>query len=150
MKTVVFDKTGTLTYGRPTVSRISVFANEIFEQYPNVNELKKTLKCLFLLLGTAETCSEHPIASAICKFIKNAFKLDDDQMLGWANIENFKNLPGFGLSGKIANINKQIDQYTDKFLESLDKNDLLNDFKVDNDVLIEFVKNQAKGGLKIF
>lgn len=143
VKTIVFDKTGTLTYGKPTVSRISVFANELFEQYPNINELKKTLKCLFLLLGTAETCSEHPIASAICKFIKETLKLDDEH-LGWANIENFKNLPGFGLSGRISNVNKQIDQYPDRFLVNIDKNELLNEFEID-DVLIEFVKNQAKG-----
>jgi len=142
VKTIVFDKTGTLTYGRPSVSRISVFANELFDQYPNINELKKTLKCLFLLLGTAETCSEHPIASAICKFIKEALKLDDEH-LGWAAIENFKNLPGFGLSGKILNIDKQIGRYSEEFTNNLDKDDLLNGFKFD-DVLIEFVKEQAK------
>lgn len=135
-----------MTYGKPTVSRISVFANELFEQYPNINELKKTLKCLFLLLGTAETCSEHPIASAICKFIKNAFKLDDDQQqsLGWANIENFQNIPGFGLSGKISNINDQIDQYTEDFLANLNKNDLLNEFRIEGGVLVEFIKDEAK------
>ena len=142
VKTVVFDKTGTLTYGKPTVSRISIFANELFERYPHVNELKQALKCLFLLLGTAETCSEHPIASAICKFIKTSFCLDDSE-LGWANIENFKNLPGFGLSGKISNISNQIDRYPDEFLNGLDSADLLNEFRIDN-VLVEFVKDPAK------
>lgn len=144
VKTVVFDKTGTLTYGQPTVSRVSVFANELFEKYPHVDELKKTLKCLFLLLGTAETCSEHPIASAICKFIKSSFRLDVHSELGWANIENFKNLPGFGLSGKISNISQQIDQYHDEFLDALNAGELLNEFRIDS-VLVEFVKDQAKG-----
>lgn len=145
VKTVVFDKTGTLTYGQPTVSRVSVFANELFEKYPHVDELKKTLKCLFLLLGTAETCSEHPIASAICKFIKSALRLDDEHNeLGWANIENFKNMPGLGLSGKISNISQQIDRYSDEFFGGLDTDELLNEFRIDN-VLVEFVKDQAKG-----
>lgn len=144
VKTVVFDKTGTLTYGKPTVSRVSVFANELFEQYPHVDELKQTLKCLFLLLGTAETCSEHPIASAICKFIKSSFRMDEHGELGWANIENFKNLPGFGLSGRISNIAAQIEQYRDDFLASLNANDLLNEFRIDS-VLVEFIKEPAKG-----
>ena len=58
INSVVFDKTGTLTTGVPEVSRIEVVD-------PSLNEYQ-----VLAIAGTAESCSEHPIASAILKYAK--------------------------------------------------------------------------------
>jgi P-type Cu+ transporter len=56
----VFDKTGTVTEGRPRVIRF-------FSALPTS---QLGLRRLLLLLGSAESNSEHPIASAVVNFTK--------------------------------------------------------------------------------
>lgn len=53
VKAVVMDKTGTITYGQPTVARLGLFC-----------ETRRLTKLLHLLL-TAESNSEHPVASGM-------------------------------------------------------------------------------------
>lgn len=78
---VVFDKTGTLTKGE-----ISVKETNINKEY-------------FSLLACVEELSDHPISKAIVNYAKS-FHLKKNIEL--KNIENFKLLPGLGLS---ANVN---------------------------------------------
>ena len=57
---MVFDKTGTLTQGKPTVTQAVMLMDH--DACP---------KSLFLaIIGTAEANSEHPLAQAICSFVK--------------------------------------------------------------------------------
>ena len=56
----MFDKTGTLTHGIPRDARVSLFVKE------HVCPFIKFLA----IAGTAESSSEHPIASAIVKYCK--------------------------------------------------------------------------------
>lgn len=57
---VVFDKTGTVTHGVPTVIKVLVLEDKT----------KLPLKTLLAIVGTAESSSEHPLASAIVKYCK--------------------------------------------------------------------------------
>jgi Cu+-exporting ATPase len=60
INTVIFDKTGTITEGRPRVIR--------FYSILPANQL--SLRRLLMLLGSAESSSEHPLGAAIVCFAK--------------------------------------------------------------------------------
>lgn len=63
---MVFDKTGTITRGYPTVTTIIQLVDNTAFYLPKV----------MAIIGTAESNSEHPIASAITKFVKKALNCD--------------------------------------------------------------------------
>ncbi|CAL1541938.1 unnamed protein product [Lymnaea stagnalis] len=89
LKVIVFDKTGTITHGVPRVSRVSMFVKE------------KT--CSFIkflaVAGTAETSSEHPIASAILKYVKETLATES---LG--KVYEFSAVPGCGIKCKVSHV----------------------------------------------
>lgn len=82
--TVVFDKTGTLTLGKPAVCDIKVY--------------KGSEANLLAAASSLEARSGHPLAAAICEYAdkKGAARTDD--------IEDFENLVGTGLRGKIKGV----------------------------------------------
>lgn len=59
INSIVFDKTGTVTHGIPRVTHIEL-----------VDKSSCTMNQLLALAGTAESFSEHPIASAIVHHAK--------------------------------------------------------------------------------
>jgi Cu+-exporting ATPase len=61
INSIVFDKTGTVTHGVPRVAHIKMFVEH------SVCSLHKMLA----IAGTAESSSEHPLASAVVKYVKN-------------------------------------------------------------------------------
>src|SRR5690625_1279120 len=79
--TVVLDKTGTVTKGEPTLT--DVIPAEGFKE----NDVLQ-------LVGTAESQSEHPLAQAIVKGVK-------DKDITLLEVENFEALPGFGIRAEI-------------------------------------------------
>uniref|UniRef100_A0A2C9KE23 P-type Cu(+) transporter n=2 Tax=Biomphalaria glabrata TaxID=6526 RepID=A0A2C9KE23_BIOGL len=89
LKVIVFDKTGTITHGVPRVSRVSMFVKD------------KT--CSFVkflaIAGTAETSSEHPIASAILKYVKETLLTES---LG--KVSEFSAVPGCGIKCKVSHL----------------------------------------------
>ncbi|XP_059152598.1 copper-transporting ATPase 1-like isoform X2 [Physella acuta] len=89
LKVIVFDKTGTITHGVPRVARVSMFVKESTFSF---------IKFL-AIAGTAETGSEHPIASAILKYVKETLAADN---LGKAS--DFSAVPGCGIKCKVSNI----------------------------------------------
>ena len=58
---IVFDKTGTLTEGKPSVTRLVIFAS---------GDEQTAITETLCLIGGAEASSEHPIANAITEFAK--------------------------------------------------------------------------------
>ena len=83
IKTICFDKTGTLTKGELTISQIY--------NYSNLKENE-----IIRIVASIENKSEHPIARAIVNEAKN-------QKIELEDVEEFKSIPGYGLS---ANINQ--------------------------------------------
>ncbi|HPY96805.1 MAG TPA: heavy metal translocating P-type ATPase [Candidatus Cloacimonadota bacterium] len=81
-KMVVFDKTGTLTKGKPVVQDIIAFNG--FEQ-----------NYLLQMAGSAEKLSEHPLAKAVVKKMK-------DLSLTPVDIADFLNETGKGIYAKTA------------------------------------------------
>lgn len=114
VKCIIFDKTGTITQGMPGVRKICLFLENLFtyKVAPSSPEFQEKLSTLLYLIGTAEAHSEHPIASAICSFVKEATSMkthsDDDSKSGWAPIENFSAAPGLGLSCRIPKVTKSL------------------------------------------
>ena len=80
--TIVFDKTGTLTYGKLKIS-------EVLNYSSNLNEEE-----ILRITGSIEARSTHPIAKAFEEYLK-------EHKLGKYNVEEFKNLSGLGITGKV-------------------------------------------------
>lgn len=78
---VVLDKTGTVTEGKPEVTASKYWVQE---------EKKEDLNGLILAL---ESCSEHPLAAAVCRFIQAS-----DVGYSSIDIENFQSFSGEGVS----------------------------------------------------
>ena len=80
--TIVFDKTGTLTYGKLKISKILNYSSNL-----NDDEILR-------IVGSIEAKSTHPIALAFNDYLK-------EKMLGEYNVEEFENISGLGIKGKV-------------------------------------------------
>ncbi|BDD86911.1 copper-translocating P-type ATPase [Desulfofustis limnaeus] len=86
IQTVVFDKTGTLTHGRPEVTDFVFFGGERDETE------------VLRLLGSLEQASEHPLAEAMVRYVRER---------GGGTLEqpdDFTPLAGAGVSGSVGGI----------------------------------------------
>ncbi len=106
--TILFDKTGTLTYGNLKVSKI-------------FNYSKIPTRELMELAYNLEEKSTHPIAKAFLQYAKN-------DNLKKKDVEEFKNIPGIGLKGKIEN--QEVYLGNDKLFSLLKiKNNHIDDYE---------------------
>lgn len=62
VQTVVFDKTGTITHGQPRILKVQRFDKDI----PGA----PSFRYLMVIIGTAESASEHPLGQAVVQFAK--------------------------------------------------------------------------------
>ncbi len=82
VNTVVLDKTGTITEGKPSLVHVENLSSQKEEE-------------VISLLASLENKSEHPIAHAIVKYSK-------DKSIEIKEVENFENIEGKGIKGKIS------------------------------------------------
>ncbi|XP_064383927.1 copper-transporting ATPase 1-like isoform X2 [Halichondria panicea] len=93
VKTVVFDKTGTITHGKARVTKAILFVKEAICTSP-----------LFtILVGLAESNSEHPLGKAIVKYSRQAL---GGELRG--ECQEFEAVPGRGLRCTVLGV----DQYS--------------------------------------
>ncbi|KAL0126484.1 hypothetical protein PUN28_005089 [Cardiocondyla obscurior] len=114
VKCIVFDKTGTLTHGTPIVTKINLFVEE------RICSLGKML----LVVGTAEINSEHPIASAIVRYVKETIGSTTR-----GQCTNFQAVAGCGLKCKVSHLNTAL-------FETLKSEKFVNYMNQANDSLI--------------
>jgi P-type Cu+ transporter len=88
VNTIVFDKTGTLTIGKPQVTDIIALG-------------KTTDKELLYFSATLESGSEHPLGKAI-------LEKATEYQISLGTLSDFKNNSGYGIEGKVDNIDIQI------------------------------------------
>ncbi|WP_432363125.1 heavy metal translocating P-type ATPase [Sporosarcina sp. UB5] len=96
--TVVLDKTGTVTKGEPALT--DVIVSDGFGE-----------RDVLQLVASAENQSEHPLAQAIVKGVK-------EKGIELIEVETFKALPGYGIEAKVAG--KQLLAGTRKLMRSRD------------------------------
>ncbi|XP_056645001.1 copper-transporting ATPase 1 isoform X1 [Diorhabda sublineata] len=87
VKAVMFDKTGTITKGVLEVAKV----------WMQGDTLSPTL--ILAAIGSAETNSEHPIAVAITKYIKDVLGTDQT-----GKSTNFQAVPGCGMKCTVSNL----------------------------------------------
>lgn len=104
--TVVFDKTGTLTYGKLKIAEI--------KNYSKIDN-----KELMKLIGSIESKSSHPISKAFESYL-------EENKIDKLKIENFEDIPGFGIIGKI-----EADEIILGNAKILDKYNIENSFSDD-------------------
>ena len=133
VKTMVFDKTGTITYGMPMVSKIIMFVK------PHICSLAR----LLTVVGTAENNSEHPIASAVVKYVNEFLQTNS---LGTCS--NFMSVPGCGIRCTVSNIERSVAaaSKSEKFInfENSYKNNNSNVLTLNNVVFEEFTSQAGE------
>lgn len=142
IKTIIFDKTGTLTNGKMEIEEI--ICSE------NIKEEK-----ILEISSSIEKMSEHPIAKA---FVKKA----EEKKINFLKVENFNQLPGFGLKATVSDAeyligNKKIllnekieDKYFEKEYEKATSNGKIGLYLISNKkilgliILGDTIKQDAK------
>merc|ERR1719204_972657 len=94
VKTVVFDKTGTITHGVPMVARLVLVEEEEGEG------AARNLSLLLALLAGAESGSEHPLAAAMIRFVREALGCGTEV----GKVEESKTVPGCGLAARVSKV----------------------------------------------
>ncbi len=112
LDTVIFDKTGTITIGKPTVVAYKANHNDTFLQK----------------IGSVETLSEHPLAGAVVKTVK-------EKGINLIKTDSFKSVTGKGIIAELEG--KEIIVGSKKYFDELGINS--------NEFISEITEYQNKG-----
>ncbi|WP_455646040.1 heavy metal translocating P-type ATPase [Methanosphaera sp.] len=113
IKAVIFDKTGTLTEGKLQLTDMVLLSDNYTE-----NDLIR-------IAASLETKSNHPIGKAIRNYA-------EEQNVVFDEIENFKDVPGKGIVGKING--EEYYAANESLIEE-------SDFNVSNDNVVKYVND---------
>ena len=150
VKCVVFDKTGTITQGVPSVTRVSMY----------VQEAVCSLSRLLVLIAGAEASSEHPIGSAIVRFVKEVLQQNgsssptsplplpsSEHPFSYAmRAEDFQTVPGCGVKVQLVsdNLGSILDRASRIIDKTLDRTRLpLHKHAMLNQVLVDYTKQEV-------
>lgn len=85
IQTIVFDKTGTLTQGKPSVQSETCLLSNSTSLWSDVYQL--------------EAQSEHPLAQAVCQYIKQTYTKTD---ISSTKVDHYQTERGLGVQGKVS------------------------------------------------
>jgi len=105
--TLVLDKTGTITIGKPEVVNV-----HIYDEFDKV------------LLHSLTKLSKHPVASGICKYLK-----EEDENIKEIMFDEFSQIPAAGIKAKLGDI-----EVLGGNLKLLKQHDIAIDFTTDNTI----------------
>ncbi len=114
VNTIVFDKTGTLTYGKLKISKILNYSSNLDDDE------------ILRITGSIEARSTHPISKAFSDYLK-------EHKLGKYNVEEFKNLSGLGITGKVENKEYILGNYK-----------ILEHFKIEDENIEKYKEEEKK------
>ncbi|KAL7303648.1 hypothetical protein TKK_0003793 [Trichogramma kaykai] len=92
INSVVFDKTGTITKGVPRVTNIGLFTSSSSSSPFNIGRI-------LVIIGIAELNSEHPIATAIVGYVREAI---ETELSG--RCTSYQSVPGCGMKCRVSHI----------------------------------------------
>jgi Cu+-exporting ATPase len=128
VKSVVFDKTGTITHGVPSLTGIMLYTGD------SLSSLEKVL----VIVGVAESNSEHPIGTAIVRFVK---ELLHSGLQGKS--EDFQVVPGCGLRVTVSHIPNMVGVMSAALMATIRKQQFeqrKQDHIIINSVRVQFSK----------
>ena len=105
---IIFDKTGTLTYGKPVVTNVIPYNENINDEVHD----EFSEKDLIHLLASLESLSEHPLAKSIVKYYKENY----DESL--EKVSDFEMIIGKGVKAYLNG--SKVYAGNEEFLNSLD------------------------------
>lgn len=108
---IVFDKTGTITQGVPILTRISIFCND------SICSLEK----LLVMVGAAEANSEHPVGSAIVKFVRTVLNSDIS-----VKCQDFQSIPGCGLKVTVSSFSSVLENASSTIRAKINEDEVKN------------------------
>ena len=115
IQVVLFDKTGTITIGKPRVNHVTLFVPNdppSDKRQWSQPDLQHLMTRFLMLISSAESNSQHPVAHAISNFSHAIFssctssEASDEEKVMTSNngttVSEFVSVPGLGLSCKVS------------------------------------------------
>jgi len=132
VKCVVLDKTGTVTHGTPRVSKICLFASD----------QDCSIEKMVCIIGSAESSSEHPIASAIVSFVKDTTGGEN-----FGKVDNFEAIPGCGLRCTVSSVDDMCNsaRKSEKLINY--RNSLSSEVHLLNGVIVESIQLDSQSSV---
>ncbi|CAB0040541.1 unnamed protein product [Trichogramma brassicae] len=137
INSVVFDKTGTITKGVPSVTNIGLFTSSSSSSSSSPFNIGRIL----VIIGIAELNSEHPIATAIVSYVREAI---ETELSG--RCTSYQSVPGCGMKCRVSHIadtlrscakSLKISSFVDSLQEDKTSERAAKEL---NDVLIDFAQ----------